>query len=99
MTVKFRVFEPNRQFPNPTTPIREYEMEIDSPEQMEQEYQESRRVWAEYQVEARFGPGWCRGENLTYQEQLMDELIREDRQARLDMMVQDMMAESPQWHE
>ena len=64
------VFEVSTEFPNTNKPIREYAIEVDSPSDLEDQYQEAREVWAEYQVECYYC-GVVRGESHTYKEQLM----------------------------
>lgn len=90
MQVKFRVFEPNTKFPNPGTPILEYTLEVQDPKHFEEEYQQSRKVWAEYQVEAAMEGGFTRGESETYKEQLR----REEREEIQRMMLEDRIYES-----
>jgi hypothetical protein len=61
------------EFPNPNKPMGQYYIDVESPEQLEQEYQEVRKVWAEYQVEIKLG-SIHKGSSQTYKEELFLEL-------------------------
>ncbi len=65
--------ELSHEFPNPNKPMGQYQIDVESPEQLEQEYQEARKVWAEYQVEIKL-ESFHKGSSHTYLEELKLEL-------------------------
>ena len=76
MTATISVFHQlTQEFPNPNKPMGTYTIDVESPEQLEAEYQEARKVWAEYQVEMQLG-SIHKGSSHTYQEKLAQELAQ-----------------------
>jgi len=71
MEVTINVYEPHSDFPNPGTPIRTWHALYENAQVFAEEFQDIRRAWDEYDVEATLPNKVLYGHNETYKQEVL----------------------------